>query len=159
MRPAGVPPRGRKMNKQTLQMVARLCEAGISDDDAWYLRRISMTLHRWHELECGDSNDYASWCITRGHRRESGLFEHDEDGESFLERHVHSENRPRYERIPDRERGAMRRLAKIMARYPGFASYVQGDPRGAALYILRPGDVPEGADVSAHYNHGIAVYR
>ena len=28
----------------------------LSDDDAQALRRISMTLHRWHELECGDSN-------------------------------------------------------------------------------------------------------
>jgi hypothetical protein len=46
-----------------------------------------------------------------------------------------------------------------MARYPGFASYVQGDPRGAALYILRPGDVREGADVSSCYSNGIAVYK
>lgn len=147
------------MSQKIPESVHRLVLAGVDHGDAWDLRRISMTLHRWHELECGDSNDYASWCITRGHRRESGLFEHDEDGESFLERHVHSESRARYERIPDRERGALRRLAKIMARYPGFASYVQGDPRGAALYILRPGDVPEGADVSANYNHGIAVYK
>ena len=32
--------------------------AGISYDDAVSLRRISMTLHRWHELECGDGNNY-----------------------------------------------------------------------------------------------------
>ena len=46
-----------------------------------------------------------------------------------------------------------------MARYPTLSSYVQGDPRGAALYILRPGDVPEGASVDSYYNRGIAVYR
>lgn len=137
----------------------RLTQAGIGGDDATTLRRIAMTLHRWHELECGDSNDYASWCITRGHRRESGLFEHDEDGASFLERHIHSEKGARYEKIADRERGALRRLAAIMARYPGFTSYVQGDPRGAALYILRPGDVREGEDVSSVYSCGIAVYK
>ena len=57
------------------------------------------------------------------------------------------------------ERGAQKRLAKIMARYPGYQAYVQGDPRGAALYILRPGDVPEGADVASCYNRGIAVYK
>ena len=139
--------------------IYHLTQNGVALDDATALRRISMTLHRWHELECGDSNDYASWCITRGHRRESGLFEHDEDGESFLERHVHSENRARYEKIADKERGALQRLTKIMARYPGFRSYVQGDPRGCALYILRPGDVREGEDVSSVYTRGIAVYK
>jgi hypothetical protein len=32
-------------------------------------------------------------------------------------------------------------------------------PRGAALYILKPGDVPEGEDVSAWYSRGVAVYQ
>jgi hypothetical protein len=36
--------------------------------------------------------------------------------------------------------------------------YIQTDPRGAALYILRPGDVPEGKDAGAYYNRGICVY-
>lgn len=61
--------------------------------------------------------------------------------------------------IPDRESGARRRLAKIMARYPSLSAYIQGDPRGAALCILRPGDVPEGKDADAYYSHGIAVYK
>lgn len=146
------------MSRSIPESVHRLVLVGFDHGDAWDLRRISMTLHRWHELECGDSNDYTSWCITRGHKA-GGEFVHDENGKPFIERHAHSENKARYSAIPDRERGALRRLAKIMARYPGFASYVQGDPRGAALYILRPGDVPEGADASVHYNHGIAVYK
>ena len=33
--------------------------------------------------------------------------------------------------IPDRERGAIRRLDKLMARYPGLRYYLQTDPRGA----------------------------
>jgi hypothetical protein len=45
-----------------------------------------------------------------------------------------------------------------MERYPDLTAYVQTDPRGAALYVLRPGDVPDGADVSAYYSRGIAVY-
>ena len=61
--------------------------------------------------------------------------------------------------MPDREKGAKKRLQAILARYPGFSAYVQGDPRGAALYVLRPGDVPAGADVSSCYNRGIAVYK
>jgi hypothetical protein len=30
---------------------------------------------------------------------------------------------------------------------------------GAALYILRPGDVTAGADIDAYYSRGIAVYK
>ena len=47
------------MNKDTFEMISRLERSGISREDAFTLRRISMTLHRWHELECGDGNDYA----------------------------------------------------------------------------------------------------
>ena len=36
--------------------------------------------------------------------------------------------------------------------------YIQTDPRGAALYLLRPGDMPEGADPAAYYRRGICVY-
>lgn len=140
--------------------IDRLRAAGISREDAEALRRVSMTLHRWHELECGDSNNYASWCITRG-RKEGGEFIHDEDGKPFEERLIHTENKARYTAIPDRERGALKRLAAIMARYPGFAFYVQGDPRGAALYIMPPGEMAsrEPGWLEANYNRGIAVYK
>ena len=57
------------------------------------------------------------------------------------------------------QRGAVKRLAAIVARYPGFGYYVQGDPRGASLYILRPGDVPAGGDVDSFYTRGLAVYK
>lgn len=139
-----------------------LAACGIEWQDAVQLRRISMTLQRWHELECGDSNNYASWCVTRGTRlpKVNGKenFHHNDEGKPYLERHPY-DGMVSYSPIPDRERGAQRRLAKIMAKYPGLTAYVQGDPRGAALYILRPGDVPEGGDVSASYSRGIAVYR
>lgn len=42
---------------------------------------------------------------------------------------------------------------------PHLSAYVQGDPRGAALYILRPGDVPEGENAESYYSRGVAVYR
>lgn len=147
------------MNKATYDCIARLKEAGVSEDDARALRRISMTLHRWHEMECGDSNDYASWVIARGRKVNGSGFEHDEKGKPYIERHIHSENKPRYEAIADREKGALARLAKIMARYPALGFYVQGDPRGAALYILRPGDVAEGQSVDSRYSRGLAVYK
>ncbi len=140
------------MNKHTVEMLNRLTKAGISFDDAVTLRRIAMTLHRWHELECGDGNDYASWTITRG-RKENGNFIYDDNGAPYEERHVHTENKARYTRIPDRERGAKKRLAKLMARYVGMNAYIQTDPRGASLYIL-----PQGIDAE-NYNRGIAVYK
>lgn len=146
------------MNKQTVEMINRLQTAGISTDDAFALRRIAMTLHRWFESECGDGNDRASWCITRG-RKENGAFVYDENGAPYEERHVHANNKTIYTRLADRERGAERRLAKIMVRYPGFQAFIQGDPRGAALYILRPGDVPPETDMSGYYTRGIAVYK
>jgi hypothetical protein len=61
--------------------------------------------------------------------------------------------------VADRETGARKRLAKIMENYPNLSAYVQGDPRGASLYILRPGDVPEGKDVDSYYSRGLAVYK
>ena len=141
-----------------LGCVKTLYEEGFDYADALALRRISMTLHRWHELECGDSNDYGSWTVARGKKDKRGVFEYDDDGGPFIEYHPHK-GETRYTRTPDKERGARKRLAKIMTRYPGYVAYVQGDPRGASLCILRPGDVPEGADVSSCYSRGIAVYR
>ena len=133
------------MNKDTVYMLDTLTRAGISLDDAMALRRISMTLHRWHELECGD---------------DTGCIERDEDTDKpFMVRWNNYTGKRMQWAIPDRENGAIRRLNTIMARYPGFKSYVQGDPRGAALYILRPGDVPEGKEVNAYYSRGLAVYK
>lgn len=142
------------MNKQTLQMISSLQAIGISADDAFALRRISMTLHRWHELECGDGNDHSSWCITRGKKERGQEFVYDDDGKPFIERHLHSENKARYEPIADREAGAKKRLAKIMAKYPTLAAYIQTDPRGASLYICTPEDVR-----LDRYTNGVAVYK
>lgn len=114
--------------------------AGIAYDDAEALRRISMTLKRWFEHECNGA-------IQRDGERG--------DGAPFW--HSTHDGRRLY-RAPDRERGALRRLDKIMARYPDLKPYVQGDPRGCALYVLRPGDVPEGKDAGAYYSRGVPVY-
>ena len=102
-----------------------------------------MTLHRWHELECGI---------------DGGCIERDEKTDKPVWRNAYS-GKPSHYFIADRERGALKRLAAILARYPGFVSYVQGDPRGCALYILRPGDVREGDTLDSCYNRGIAVYK
>lgn len=118
--------------------IGPLVRAGIDYDDAHALRRIAMTLHRWHELECNGEvhrdEDTGRVC---------GYFPDFEIGFP----------------VADRETGAMKRLAKIMAKYPTLQPYIQGDPRGAALYILRPGDVPDGASVDSYYSRGLAVYK
>ena len=159
------------MTRKEAERLARqrdtLQALGFTYDEAESLRRISMTLHRWHALECGDGNAYADWCIERA-----------ENGEPFMVRHVYAHDgkggATKYRtRIPDRERGAHKRLAAIMKERnerldPGMSiaervdhllfGYVQTDPRGAALYILRPGDVPEGQSADAYYTRGICVY-
>ncbi len=128
-------------------MLRRLESLGIAGEDAEALRRISMTLHRWHELECGT---------------EHGAIERDEKTGKPMWRG--SVGRFGYAvavgyAVADREAGALKRLGVIMARNPGLGHYVQGDPRGCALYILRPGDVPAGESADAYYSRGIAVYK
>ena len=39
-----------------------------------------------------------------------------------------------------------------------LSSYLQTDPRGATLYILRPDDVPAGQPADSCYSRGIYVY-
>jgi hypothetical protein len=126
------------MTKQN--SISQVRSLGIDVDDAWALRRISMTLRRWYEHECNGA-------IQR-------------DGEMGLGApYWHSTyDRRKLYRTSDREFGATRRLTKIMARYPDLTPYIQSDPRGCALYILRPNDVPEGKEADAYYNRGIAVY-
>jgi hypothetical protein len=143
------------MRKNQDVCIDQLCCIDISYEDACALRRISMTLHSWHERECGTDN----CCIVRGAwNRDTMTFDYDDNGKPHLE-YAGGKGRGRYSLINDLERGALKRLAAIMARYPNLTSYVQGDPRGTALYILRPDDVPPGATADSCYNRGIAVYK
>lgn len=135
------------MNKDSLYLIERLKAAGISELDALALRRISMTLHRWHELECGDGNDYASWSIERDEMTDR----------PYMVTHPHTGGHRRHA-IPDREKGALKRLASIMSGHNSKRAYVQTDPRGASLYILNKRDVKKGEDIASVYSRGIAVY-
>lgn len=137
------------MHRDTTDMLAQLERLGITHDDALALRRISMTLHRWYELECGTSEG----CI--GREEATGM----PYWYNAKSRYLGANDWRAYSRIPDREKGALKRLAAIMARYPGLSHHVQTDPRGCALYILRPGDVPEGADLAMYYLRGVPVCK
>lgn len=131
-----------------------LISLGFLEFEADKLRQISAALRRWHERECGI---------------DGGAIERDEiTGRPYWK----TETGRRYA-IPDREKGARKRLGHIIGnrntrvwaagnahavREVAVRPYIQTDPRGAALYILRPGDVPEGKDPSAYYTRGICVY-
>lgn len=112
----------------------------VSPWEARMLRRIERTLHRWAELECGDGNDYASWCIERD----------DDTGTPYMAVHPHDGSKSHRVRIADRERGALRRLAAFCAR-TGLHYYHQTDPRGCALY-LSTAPLPD-----HNYTAGVAV--
>lgn len=125
-----------------------LTDLGFTYDEANQLRRIEMTLHRWAEHECNgnierigdDGSGYPVWVSNPGM------------GELR-----------RQNRIADRERGALRRLNAIVfarnsRRSDGpVAHYVQDDPRGCGLYIVRRSDIPAGERIDSYYTRGIAV--
>ena len=139
----------REAERQTAQENT-LIELGFTREEADQLRRISVRLHSWYERECGNGN---------------GAIERDEETDKP---YWYNPNTGSRYPIRDMERGAERRLKAIIdARNlaaakgdnsPALSYYLQTDPRGAALYILRPGDVPDGADVQGYYNRGICIY-
>jgi hypothetical protein len=143
------------MAKFTKSMrIARFFESmeryGISYQDADNLRRIEMTLQRWSEQECGDGNEYGSWAIERDETTEKPFMIH------HHYRHGKGQDTVTRSPIADREKGALKRLAAIMANYPELIAYHQTDPRGCALYILRKSDV-NGDDINSVYTRGLAV--
>lgn len=134
------------------QQADTLQSLGFTYGEAEALRRISLTLRRWFEHECNGN-------IERDEERGNKPFwSNPNSGKHYIAPAV------------DREAGALKRLQGIIdarkargvnpenMRDGDITAYVQTDCRGVALYILRPGDVPDGADVSAYYNRGIAVY-
>lgn len=125
-----------------------LVALGFASSEAEALRRISRTLRRWYELECGID----AGCIERDEATGKPVWV------SFTRSYLGAHDARCRFVIPDREAGALRRLGKIMSAHPTLRHYLQTDPRGATLYILRPGDVPEGGSASSYYTRGICVY-
>ena len=130
----------RKEATRINRLLNTLSNLGISYEDGEKLRRVSNQLRSWYEKECGI---------------EGGCIERDEDTDKPY--WLNSNTGKRWA-IGDREKGAKRRLAAIMAKYPDLTTYLQSDPRGAALYILRPQDIIPGEDLSTYYSRGICVY-
>ncbi len=133
--------------KERYEVLSRLEKAGISYEHANALRRISMTLQRWGELECGDGNDYCSWSIERDEVTDK----------PYMVTYPHN-GKSRRRPVADREKGALKRLQAIMSKHPDLLAYHQTDPRGCAVYLVRKSDVPEGTNIDSVYSRGIAVY-
>ena len=127
--------------KRRAALTRTLENLGFDKSQVTALRNISTGLRRWYERECGDDR---------------GAIMRDEyTGKPRWHANTHKAmNWP----IPDLEAAHLRRLARIMAAHPALSYYLQRDPRGAALYILRPGDVPEGKQADSYYTNGICVY-
>lgn len=170
--------------RRIAQQEQTLVTLGFTIGEADALRRISMTLRRWFELECGNSNDYASWAIERD----------EETGKPYMVTHYHhsGSSKPNRRLIADREKGARKRLlaiiearnTRVLAKQivcpnceqwqtidcsnecvrRGFApsrkvmAYIQGDPRGCALHIIKYADIPAGGTADQYYNRGLAIY-
>lgn len=138
------------MKYHQIQTIHALALAGFTPCEISDLLKISRRLQRWHELECGTSHPHNAAVPLSIERNESG--------KPFLRRQFQSTRGWQDLRnpYPDYERAALRKLAGIMEG-KACRAYVQGDPQGCALYILRPDDVPAGQDDDCFYNRGIAV--
>ena len=148
--------------KQKFELFARLQKLGFTYEESAALRRIEMTLQRWAEQECGDSNEYGSWAIERDETTEKPFRVH------HHYRHGQGKDTVSRYAIADREAGALRRLKAIihrrnevfggdpMAGGSTIIPYHQADPRGCALYLIKTADVA-GLPLESCYTRGLAV--
>lgn len=106
-----------------MQHISQRTGKSLDFDAVNTLRRAQITLQRWGEQECGDSNDFASFSIER------------DEETSLPYRCVYPHTGKMHRtRIADKEAGALRRVAAI-CKANGLHFYHQGDPRGCALYV------------------------
>jgi hypothetical protein len=92
------------------------CGIEMSYEDIDILRRAEITLHRWHEMECGDGRG----CIERDEKTDKPYYLSSMSGNRYS--------------MQDREKGALKRIDKV-CKANSLQYYIQGDCRGAALYV------------------------
>ena len=114
------------MNRKEISELYRSAEKlGINWKVIESFRRDSMTLRRWFERECGDSNNYASWAVERDEVTDI----------PYLVTYPYN-GKERKTRIPDREKGARKRIDERCKRL-NLHYYIQTDCRGLALYLSK----------------------
>lgn len=84
--------------------------------DGYTLRRAALALHRWYEHEC------------------NGAIQRDGDDCQGAPYWYNTNTGKRMYKAPDRERGAIKRIAATCERL-GLFYYLQTDPRGGTLYV------------------------
>lgn len=140
----------RKQLENARRLYSRLEALGFDGDEVDALIRIERTLTRWAERECNGE-------IERDERTGKVV------GRNVNARYLDPHDPRQFYIVPDRERGALRRLHTIMARHPGVIYYRQNDPRGCGLYLIdnRDGQTIPTTDpdrwIDSHYTQGIAV--
>lgn len=115
------------MNRKHLQYLHHVA-TGLKIDlfDVLLFRRDSMRLHRWFELECGDSNQYGDWVIERD----------PETDKPFRISHNYRTGKTYRTAVPDMEKGARKRISERCKRLD-LHFHIQTDPRGWSLYLCR----------------------
>lgn len=167
------------MNRKEAMRLAHqentLQSLGFTQSEAESLRRISMTLHRWFEAECNGEIQRGDDGIARGYRVHARYIDPNDPRYWYSVRDRETGACKRLAGIIKTRNARNASIKHAAEDCPGkpcstacdhvenpegivLSSYIQTDPRSAALYILRPGDVPEGADPSAYYSRGICVY-
>jgi hypothetical protein len=121
---------------------------GFTHGETFQLLKAERALRKWGELECGTGDGNRSVHVFR-----------DKSGKPFYRvQYFHAGQwRESIQPKRDTEKAALAKVDAIMARKTGFRAYHQTDPRGCALYIIRPGDIEAGENVHALYNRGIAL--
>lgn len=137
--------------KERIEIHQRLGSLGFSYQEANQLRRIATTLRRWYELECGAGNSTCTVSIERNEKTDQPFkrIQFQTAAGGWADQ--------RYP-IADREKGALKRLEKLMASRPELVHYIQTDPRGCSLFLLKKSDIKDGERIDSIYSRGVAIY-
>lgn len=115
-----------------------LDETGISRDDYRALRRLGLKLRQWFQDEC------------------DGSIQTDET--SGITYRYDEETHKRIGEIRNLVPGWIRRAEEIVANRPEFVLFVQGDCRGAPIYLLPKDKLGENDPDSIYSSIGYCIY-
>jgi hypothetical protein len=134
--------KGMKVEFLERDVVSQLLKSeGVSTRDAEELAKISMRLRKWKQLEVGTDGGH----IERQENTNMPFWVRD-DGSAWV-------------KVADMEAEAMKKLEGIIGKHKRLTAYIQGDPAGVVLYIIRESDIPKGRNIEEFYNRGIPVFR
>src|SRR5579859_879565 len=112
-----------KQREERARLLRTLQDLGFTFDEAFKLIRIEMTLQRWSERECGDGSD---WGIERDEKGVAWLVYHGEHQGTYAFRK---------RRAIDREKGALKRLSRIIAARNNRVAVIKAGSPNAADYL------------------------